>query len=207
VNPDTASFGPRAVQSGRRLGAQTGDADRTADADRRRLLAVNRPRTAGCPDERKGAMRARDIAVNVPTVTADDPVAKAVRVMVVGRLPGLIVVDGGRRPWTVLPGTQVLRLAVPGAYQEDPLLARTIDETHADRFWQELGDLTVGDCLPHRPARPVTVPVGATLLEVAALMARLRSPLVAVVDVDGVLAGAITLERLLTSLAIARPAD
>ncbi|MDF5752642.1 hypothetical protein [Spongiactinospora sp. TRM90649] len=40
------------------------------------------------------------------------------------------------------------------------------------------------------------------LLEVAALMARLHSPLVAVVDTDGVLVGAIPLERLLTSLAI-----
>ncbi|GAA2108431.1 CBS domain-containing protein [Actinomadura alba] len=152
-------------------------------------------------------MQARDIAVNVPTVTVTDPVTKAVRVMVVGRLPGLIVVDGGMRPRMVLSGTQVLRLAVPGSYQEDPALARTIDETYADRFWQELGDLTVGDCLPHRPAKPVTVPLEATLLEVAALMTRLGSPLVAVVDGSGVLAGAITLERLLTSLAIAAPGD
>ncbi|MFD1546033.1 CBS domain-containing protein [Nonomuraea guangzhouensis] len=147
-------------------------------------------------------MQARDIAVTLPTVSVGDPVAKAVRVMALGRLPGLIVVDDQARPWTVLPGTQVLRLAVPGAYREDPALARTIDEAHADLFWEELGDLTVGDCLPRQPARPVTVALDATLLEVAALMARLRSPLVAVVDRDGALVGAITLERLLTNLAL-----
>lgn len=152
-------------------------------------------------------MQARDLAVNVPTVTVEDPVAQAVRVMVMERLPGLIVVDGMRRPWTVLPGTQVLRLAVPGSYQQDPPLARAIDEAHADVFWQELGSLRVGDCLGRRATGPVSVPLDATLLEVAALMARLRSPLIAVVDSDGTLAGAITLERLLTSLAFAGPGD
>ncbi|GAA1354100.1 CBS domain-containing protein [Catellatospora bangladeshensis] len=147
-------------------------------------------------------MHASDIAVNVPTVTVHDPVAQAVRVMAVSRLPGLIVVDDRSRPLMVLPGTQVLRLAVPGAYQDDPALARAVDEAHADHFWQELGDLTVADCAPRRPVKPVTVRADATLLEVAALMARLHSPLVAVVDGSGVLLGAVTLERLITSLAV-----
>ena len=148
-------------------------------------------------------MQVKDIAVNVPTVTVADPVAKAVRVMAVARLPGLIVVDNHGRPRIVLPGTQVLRLAVPGSYQEDPALARAVDEDHADRFWQELGNLTVGDCLPRQAVKPVTVPENATLLEAAALMARLHSPLLAVIVRDGTLSGAITLERLLTSLALA----
>ncbi|TMR26462.1 CBS domain-containing protein [Nonomuraea zeae] len=152
-------------------------------------------------------MQASNIAVNLPTVTVRDSVARAVRIMALGRMPGLIVVDDRGRPWSVLPGTQVLRLAVPGAYQEDPALCRTIDEAHADVFWGELGDLTVGDCLPRQPAAPATVRLDATLLEVAALMSRLRSPLVAVVDRDGALAGAITLERLLTFLALSSPED
>ncbi|WP_378279733.1 CBS domain-containing protein [Actinomadura rugatobispora] len=150
-------------------------------------------------------MQARDIAVQVPTVTMDDPVTQAVRVMALGRLPGLIVVDARRRPRVVLPGTQVLRLTVPRAYQEDPALTRIVDEAHADIFWHELGDLTVGDCLPTPVARPVTVPATATLLQVAALMARQRSPLVAVVDEAGILTGAITLDRLLASLTLAGP--
>ncbi|MFC7588431.1 CBS domain-containing protein [Nonomuraea antimicrobica] len=150
-------------------------------------------------------MNAGDIAVNLPTVRVHDPVTKAVRLMALGRMPGLIIVDDLGRPASVLPGTQVLRLAVPGAYQEDPALCRAIDEAHADLFWGELGELTVGDCLPLQPSSPATVRPDATLLEVAALMARLRSPLVAVVGRDGVLAGAITLERLLTSLTLAAP--
>ncbi len=157
--------------------------------------------------EQVGHMHASDIAVNVPTVTVHDPVATAVRVMAVSRLPGLIVVDEQSRPRMVLPGTQVLRLAVPDTYQEDPALARAVDEAHADRFWQELGNLTVGDCAPRQSPKPVTVRSDATLLEVAALMARLRSPLVAVVDGDGVLVGAVTLERLITSLAVFGSAD
>ena len=149
------------------------------------------------------AMRAGDIAVGPPTVTMDDPVVKAVRLMAVGRMPGLVVVDQRGRPSAVLPGSQVLKLCIPAAFQEDPMLARTVDESSADGFWRELGALTVGDCLPSPPARPATVTADATLLEIAALMARMRSPLVAVIGADGVLTGVITLDRLLTSLAVA----
>ena len=152
--------------------------------------------------ERADAMQARDIAINVPTVTVGDPITKAVRVMAVNRLPGLIVVDDRGRPWTVLPGTQVLRLAVPQSYQEDPALARVVDEGHADLFWMELSDRTVGDVAPNQRAKPATVRADATLLEIAALMARQHSPLVAVVDDAGALVGAITLDRLITSLAV-----
>lgn len=129
-------------------------------------------------------MQARDIAVNVPTVTVDDPVAKALRVMAVGRLPGLVVVDEHTRPRMVLPGTQVLRLTVPVACQEDPTLARTIDEAHVDEFWLDLDNLTVADCLPQQPVKPVTV-----------------------IEPTGTLTGAITLARLLTSLAVSGLGD
>lgn len=158
-------------------------------------------------DEQVGAMRASDIAISVPTVTADDPVTWAVQVMAVSRLPGLVVVDDRSRPTMVLPGSQVLRLAVPESYQDDPLLARTVDEAHADRFWLELGTLTVRECAPTRPVKPVTVRADATLLEIAALMSRQHSPLVAVVDDSGVLVGAVTLERLITSLAVSGTTD
>ncbi|MBB4905843.1 CBS domain-containing protein [Actinophytocola algeriensis] len=152
-------------------------------------------------------MKARDIAVTMPMLTVDDPVLEVVRVMVLRRLPGLILVDERSRPSVVLPGTQVLRLAVPASFQDDPALARTIDEAHADRFWTELGDRTVGDCLVRQAQKPATVGEDATLLEVAASMARQRSPLVAMVDAGGTLTGAVTLERLLTSLAVTNLGD
>jgi CBS domain-containing protein len=152
-------------------------------------------------------MKAHDIAVQLPTVRPGDPVGKAMRLMVVNRLPGLIVVDDEDRPVAVLPGTQVLRLAIPSSYQNDPALVRTFDELNAELFWREPGHLTVGDCLPQHAPRPAVVRGDATLLEIAALMAQRHSPLVAVVNRDRTLLGGITLERLLISLAVAGPGD
>jgi CBS domain-containing protein len=152
---------------------------------------------------RDGYMQARDIAVNVPTITASDSVAKAVQLLALGRLPGLIMVDENSRPVTVLPGSQVMRLAVPSSYLAEPALARTIDEAYADTFWLEQRQVTVGECLPERPAKPVRVAADANLLEIAALMANAHTPIVAVVDENGSLVGAITLAVLLTTLAVA----
>ncbi|WP_235206524.1 CBS domain-containing protein [Actinomadura welshii] len=138
-------------------------------------------------------------------MTRDDSIAHAIQVMALGRLPGLIVVDEAQRPEVVLPGTQVLRLAVPVAYQEDPALTRTVDEAHADVFWHEIRDRKVGDCLDKHTPRPVIVRSSATLLELATVMARQRSPLVAVVDDAGLLTGAVILDRLLSALALSGP--
>jgi CBS domain containing-hemolysin-like protein len=112
-------------------------------------------------------------------------------------LPGLVVVDEAGRPSTVLPGTQVLRMALPQYCQDDPALARVIDEAAADVFLRGLGDRTVEQCLPRERRELPVVDPQATVLEVAALMARARSPLVAVANPDGTLRGVITLDALL----------
>ncbi|MFI7453603.1 CBS domain-containing protein [Nonomuraea sp. NPDC049714] len=141
-------------------------------------------------------MRARDLLVPFPTVTLDTPVAEAARLLADQDLPGLIVVDGDGMPSSILPGTQVLRLAVPGYCQDDPALARVIDEAHADAFLRVLADRTVREALPREKRElPVTDP-DATVLEIAALMARTHSPLVAVVGERG-LEGAVTLQALM----------
>lgn len=153
--------------------------------------------------DRDGSMQARDIAVHVPTLSLRDSVARAVQVMALGRLPGLLIVDDHGTPMMVLPGSQVLQLAIPRAYQSDPAIARTIDEAGGQSFWTEMGDLTIADSLPDKPFKLASVTGDANLLEVAALMGRQRTPLVAVIEPDGTLTGAITLDALLTSLAIA----
>lgn len=153
------------------------------------------------------AMQAHEIVVTPPTIRIDDPVSRAVQLMVVNRLSGLIVVDEDDRPIAVVPGTQVLRLAIPESFMEDLALVRTVDEVHADLFWRRSAEMTVGDCLPNPPAKPTTVRPDATLLELAAVMANKRSPVIAVVDDDGRLVGAVTLERLLASLAVSGPGD
>ncbi|SDJ80096.1 CBS domain-containing protein [Nonomuraea maritima] len=140
-------------------------------------------------------MRARDLAVEFPTVTMDTPALEAARLLAEQDLPGLILVDGDGRPLYILPGTQVLRLAVPAYCRDDPALARVVDEAHADTFLQRLGGRTVRECLPEQPRELPVADSKATVLELAALMARTRSPVVAVVE-DDRLTGAVTLQSL-----------
>jgi predicted transcriptional regulator len=141
-------------------------------------------------------VRARDLAAPFPAVTLDTSALDAARLLAGNDLPGLIVLDSRGAPSTILPGTQVLRLAVPRYCQDDPALARVIDEAHADRFLRELADRTVAECLPEQPRELPVVDPDATVLEIAALMARTRSPVVAVVEGRRML-GAITLDALL----------
>jgi CBS domain-containing protein len=141
-------------------------------------------------------VHARDLVTDFPTVTVDTPAVEAARLLAEQDLPGLIVVDRDGLPLCVLPGTQVLRLAVPRYCQDDPALARVVDESHADLFLRALGGRTVRECLPQQPRElPITDP-DATVLEIAALMARTRSPLLAVVEGPRLL-GAVTLQTLL----------
>lgn len=143
-------------------------------------------------------MRAGDLASFHPTVSLDSRAIDAARLLASADLPGLIVTDDYGRPCTVLAGTAVLQLAVPNYYLEDPALARVVDEAAADVFLGALGDRTVRECLPPAPRELAVVDLSATVLEMAALMARTRTPLVAVVDRDE-LVGAVTLDRLLES--------
>ena len=146
-------------------------------------------------------MRARDLAQEFPTVSLDTDAMEAARILSRERLPGLIVCDAEGRPYTVLPGSQVLKFLVPQYVQDDPRLARVYDEKASDELCAKLSDATVRDLLPDR--RDVDeIPVvdgDATTIEVAAVMARVHSPVVAVVDKDQVL-GAITVRRLLDHL-------
>ena len=142
-------------------------------------------------------MRAKELSAPFPTVGSDTPVLEAARLLAGRNLPALIVVDEGGRPTAVLPGTQVLRMAIPSYCQDDPVLARVIDEAAADVFLAGVADRTVAELLPHERRELPVVEPGATVLEVAAVMARTRSPLVAVADKGQPLIGAITLDALL----------
>lgn len=146
-------------------------------------------------------MLARDLAQSFPTVTLNSDALDAARLLAEHRLPGLIVLDEDGRPYTVLPGSQVLRFIVPTYVQDDPALARVYDEKSADELCTKLVSRKVSDVLPKRQDLldlPIVEP-DATAIEVAALMAGLRSPLVAVVDGSELL-GAITVTALLSHL-------
>jgi CBS domain-containing protein len=142
-------------------------------------------------------MLAGEIAVEMATVGEEMPARAAAEILARQDLPALIVVDRKGRPMTVLSGTQVLRMALPSYCQEDPALARVIDEEAADVLLNGIGDRTVADLLPRDRRELPAVSPKATLLEVAAVMARANVPLVAVVDKAKVMTGAITLDSLL----------
>jgi CBS domain-containing protein len=145
-------------------------------------------------------MRAEDLAAPFPTVRRDTPALEAARLLAGQDLPGLIVLDDKGYPFTVLAGTQVLRMAIPQYCIDDPALARVIDEEAADLFLRELGDRTVAQTLPPHHRDLAVVAPDATALEIAALMARTGIPVVAVVDKQRNLLGAVTLDTLLDRL-------
>ena len=151
-------------------------------------------------------MRARDLAEPFPVVDLDTAAMEAARLLGAKRLPGLIVCDRGGRPYTVLPGSQVLRFIIPNYVQEDLALARVYDEQASDELLGKLTNSTVHDMLP-REQDVDELPIvdhDATTIEVAAVMARMHSPVVAVTEGDSLL-GAITVSRLLAHLLPAAP--
>lgn len=148
-------------------------------------------------------MRARDLAVEYETVRVDSEALAAARLMADQKLPALLVVDAAGAPVAILPASQLVKVLVPAYVIEDPTLAAVIDEKHADRLCQALVGRTVGDCLSSKAGPPPIAAPDDTALEVAALMAQVRSPLVAVAEKDGAgtrLLGVVTASHLLHQL-------
>lgn len=148
-------------------------------------------------------VKARDLAVPYPTVRMDTDALTAARLLTEHNRPGLIVVDDVGHPQAVLPGSQVLRAMIPSYIQDDPTLARVLDEGFADSICDKLAEHSVRELVPNdRPALPVAND-DDTVLEIAAMMAANRSPLVAVLDGNGKhapLLGAVSIYDLLGRL-------
>lgn len=141
-------------------------------------------------------MRAEQIAEEFPVVTAESNALDAVRLMAERRLAGLVVTDQHGCPTTILPASEVVRLLVPRYVQDDPALAGVLSESMADRIADKLSGKTVAAVLPkERPDMP-TVKAEDTTVEVAAVMAHERAPLVAVMAGKNLI-GVITASRLL----------
>lgn len=141
-------------------------------------------------------MRAAEIAEEFPVVPVDSDALDAVRMIAERSLPGILVVDSAGGPFAVLPASQVVRFIVPQFVQDDPLLAGVLSESVADHIAERLGGKTVSDMLPKHLVSVPPAQSDDTILEVAAKMARLRTPLIPVI-MNGRLHGVITATRIL----------
>ncbi|MGW6405198.1 CBS domain-containing protein [Streptomyces sp. NPDC055134] len=136
-------------------------------------------------------------------MSVDSDALDAARLMGEHKLPGLLVLDGRGQPKAILPASQTIKMLVPAYVMEDPTLAVVVDEQHADRLCQALAGRRVGECLSATAAAPPIADPDDTALEVVALMAQVRSPLVAVSKKGKAgmhLLGVITVSRLLHEL-------
>ncbi|MGH3678599.1 MAG: CBS domain-containing protein [Mycobacterium sp.] len=141
-------------------------------------------------------MHAEEITEDFPVITVDTNALEAARTLAEHRLPGIVVTDESGQPYAVLPASQVVRFLVPTYVQDDPSLAGVINESMADRAADKLGGKKVQEVLPDHLTDVPAANADDTIIEVAALMARHRSPLIAVMK-DGNLHGVITASRLL----------
>ena len=140
-------------------------------------------------------MRADEIDEEFPVVDIDSPALDAARMLAEHRLPGIVVLTADGQLYAVLPASQVVRFIVPRYVQDDPLLAHVLAESMADRAAKTLGGKTIRELLPHRQLTLPTVDADDTILEVATIMGRLQTPLIAVMK-QGTLHGVITASRL-----------
>ena len=148
-------------------------------------------------------VHAEQMAEDAPLVDLDTNALEAAQLLAERRLPALVVTDTDGSPHSILPASQVVRFLVPGYVQDDPSLARVMNESMADRAGDKLGGKRVRDLLPRERRELAAVNHDDTIIEVAAIMARLRCPVAAVMK-DGGLIGVISASRLLE---LASPAD
>ncbi len=141
-------------------------------------------------------MHASEMAEEYPVVDLDSGALDAARLLAEHRLPGLVVTDRDGCPQSVLPASQVVRFLVPTYIQDDPSLAGVLSESMADTVVDKLGGKKVRSLLPSEATELPRVNADDTIIEVAAVMARLRCPLVAVME-DKTLLGVISASRLL----------
>jgi CBS domain-containing protein len=96
----------------------------------------------------------------------------------------------------VLTASQVVRFILPSYVQEDPALAGVLTESVADHAAERLGGKSIRDVMPQQRQHIPVVDADDTIIELAEVMSRLNSQLVAVVK-DGELLGVVTASRLL----------
>ncbi|MFF7941812.1 CBS domain-containing protein [Nocardia gamkensis] len=143
-------------------------------------------------------MRADQMAEEYPVVGMDTDALDAAKLLAEHRLPGLVVTGPDGCPQAVLPASQVVRFIVPKYVQDDPSLAGVLNESMADKIADKLRGKKVRDVVPERLSDVPAARADDTIVEVAAVMARYRCPLIAVMDGQHLI-GVVTASRLLAA--------
>jgi hypothetical protein len=144
-------------------------------------------------------MRARDLAVPYPVLPADAPAAEAARLLAEEEVDAVFVDRQGQLQGVVSDIGLLVRL-LPGYVIEDPTLAQVMEEGATDLLWRRLEGHRVEELLPRAASgEEPQVDGDATQMQVAAVMAGARAPMVAGRQ-RGRLIGGITSSALLSRL-------
>ncbi|AYF75207.1 CBS domain-containing protein [Nocardia yunnanensis] len=141
-------------------------------------------------------MHAAQMAEEYPVIDLDSDAIDAAKLLAEHRLPGILVLDAKGKPHSVLPASQVVLFIVPKYVQDDSTLAGVLNESMCGQVVKRLRGKKVRDVIPERLTKIPAAKHDDNMVEVAALMAKYQSPLVAVQDGDRLL-GVITSSRLL----------
>jgi CBS domain-containing protein len=145
-------------------------------------------------------MDARDLVVPLPAVSVATSVRDAARLVADQHAPGLIITDESGAVLGAISTTQLLRMALPTYLSQAPGLTRSFGDSSVASLFDECADRTVGSCMSGKHATSPTIAAGSRLLEVAELMARADSPVVAVVDPPQSIVGAVTADAVMLAL-------
>ena len=145
-------------------------------------------------------MRASDVVQTLPAARLHDAVLPAMRTAAGRALPGLVVVDEQDRVAACVSLTDLLGAVLPRYLRDEPCLARTVGEGHADRVAEGLVEVAVRDVVGDVTERVPVVRADATPVELAETMSRLRCALVMVEQRGTGVLGVVTAARLLEVL-------
>src|SRR5215211_5177157 len=106
------------------------------------------------------------MAEDMPLVDLDTSALEVAMLLAERRLPALVFTETDGSPHSILPASQVVRFLVPGYVQDDPSLARVMNESMADRAGEKLANKRVRDLLPHERRELAAVNYDDTVIEV-----------------------------------------
>ena len=144
-------------------------------------------------------MKAGQLASPHPVVRWNTPASEAARLVADPQVRAALVLDDSGRFRGVLSDTRLLRLLLPPYVDGDRAMAAVLDEQAAGALWRRLEGRTAADLIAGEDEELPAIEADATLIEVASLMVRTRSSLVAVREEERVI-GAITIVALLEQL-------